>query len=140
MKPSEADQRKIFVIRNPETLAAIGWSDPNRRNISRFATSSPHLQEIEQQAELAEKVEAQVRSPFQRDIIKLFERLTLYHRLENSVEVAGTKDFKSADRRSAEEHPSVADPDEQRDQRGGVAEPRVSRRDRLLFSDPAFSA
>ena len=50
---------------------------------------------MEQQAALAQKVDAQLRSPFQRDIIKLFERLTLYHRLENSLEVRGTVDFKS---------------------------------------------
>jgi ABC-type transport system involved in cytochrome c biogenesis permease subunit len=52
------------------------------------------LQEVEQQAALAQKVDAQLRSPFQRDIIKLFERLTLYHRLENSIEVTGTSNFK----------------------------------------------
>ena len=40
-------------------------------------------------------MDAQLRSPFQRDIIKLFERLTLYHRLENSLEVTGTKNFQS---------------------------------------------
>ncbi len=94
MKPSEADRRKIFVIRSPVTRASIGRSDPTVEYFS-FLELTPHLQEIEQQAELAQKVEAQVRSPFQRDIIKLFERLTLYHRLENSIEVAGTKDFKS---------------------------------------------
>ena len=94
MKPDEANRRKIFVIRSPETLASIGRSDPTEKYFS-FLDLTPHLQEIEQQADLASKVEAQLRSPFQRDIIKLFERLTLYHRLENSIEVVGTKDFKA---------------------------------------------
>ena len=93
-KPTEADQQKLFVIRNPETLAAIGRNGGTEKYFS-FRELVPHLQEIEQQAELAQKVEAQLRSPFQRDIIKLFERLTLYHRLENTLEVAGTKDFKA---------------------------------------------
>ncbi|HEY5035757.1 MAG TPA: cytochrome c biogenesis protein CcsA, partial [Chthoniobacterales bacterium] len=94
MKSDEADRRKIFIIRSPETKNAIGRNDPSEKYFS-FLELTPHLQEIEQQAELAQKVEAQVRSPFQRDIIKLFERITLYHRLENSIEVAGTDDFKA---------------------------------------------
>ncbi len=94
MKPDEADLRKIFVIRNPETLTALGLS-PDVGKYFSFRELFPHLQEIEQQATLADKVDAQLRSPFQRDILKLFERVSLYHRLENSLEVAGTADFKS---------------------------------------------
>ena len=94
MKQDQADQRKIFVIRNPETLTALSLSTEAGKYFS-FRQFVPHLQEVEQQAALAEKMDAQLRSPFQRDIIKLFERLTLYHRLENTLEVAGTVDFKS---------------------------------------------
>ena len=94
MKQDGADLRKIFVIRNPETLTALGLS-PDAGKYFSFREFVPHLQEVEQQAALAQKVDAQLRSPFQRDIIKLFERLTLYHRLENSIEVTGTTNFKS---------------------------------------------
>ena len=94
MKPAQADRRKVFVIRNADTLAALGWK-PEGEKYFAFQEFVPHLQEIEQQAALAQKVETQVRSPFQRDIIKLFERLTLYHRLANSLEVKGTADFQS---------------------------------------------
>jgi ABC-type transport system involved in cytochrome c biogenesis permease subunit len=94
MKQDEADQRKIFVIRNPETLTALSLG-PEAGKYFSFRQFVPHLQDVEQQAALAQKVDAQLRSPFQRDIIKLFERLTLYHRLENTLEVAGTVDFKS---------------------------------------------
>lgn len=94
MNPNEADQRKIFVIRNPETLTALGWK-PDAGKYFSFQQFVPHLQEIEQQAALAQKVEAQLRSSFQRDIVKLYERLTLYHRLANSLEVKGTVDFRS---------------------------------------------
>jgi len=94
MKPGEADLRKVFVIRNADTLAALGWS-PDAGKYFSFREFVPHLQNIDQQAGLAQKVDAQLRSPFQRDIIKLFERLTLYHRLSNSLEVKGTVDFKS---------------------------------------------
>ncbi|CAN5505324.1 hypothetical protein BH18VER2_BH18VER2_02570 [soil metagenome] len=94
MKPEQADLRKVFVIRNADTLAALGWK-PEAGKYFSFREFVPHLQEIEQQAARAQKVEAQLRSPFQRDIIKLFERLTLYHRLSNSLQVKGTVDFKS---------------------------------------------
>ncbi|MGI8891455.1 MAG: cytochrome c biogenesis protein [Chthoniobacterales bacterium] len=94
MKPKEADQRKIFVTWNPETLTVLGMKSEPGENFS-FQDFAPHLQEIERQAALAQKVDAQIRSPFQRDIVKLFDRLTLYHRLGNSLEVKGTTDFKS---------------------------------------------
>ena len=94
MKQNEADLRKVFVIRNPETLAALGLSSEAGKYFS-FREFVPHLQDVEQQAALAQKVDAQLRSPFQRDIIKLFDRLTLYHRLKNSLEVEGTVDFQS---------------------------------------------
>jgi ABC-type transport system involved in cytochrome c biogenesis permease subunit len=94
MKQSVAQDRKIFVIRNPETLAALGWQ-PDAGKYFSFREFIPHLQQVQQQAELAQKVDAQLRSPFQRDIIKLFERLTLFHRLANSIEVNGTQNFAS---------------------------------------------
>jgi len=93
MKQGEADLRKIFVIRNPETLSALGWK-PDAGKYFSFREFIPHLQEVQQQAALTEKVDTQLRSPFQRDILKLFERLTLYHRLSNTVEVTGTVEFK----------------------------------------------
>jgi len=93
MKQDEADLRKIFVIRNPETLSALGWK-PDAGKYFSFREFIPHLQEVQQQAALAEKVDTQLRSPFQRDIVKLFERLTLYHRLSNTLEVTGTVEFK----------------------------------------------
>lgn len=92
MKQDEADQRKVFVVRNPETLTALKLN-PEAGKYFSFREFVPHLQEVEQQAALAQKVDPQLRSAFQRDIIKLFERLTLYHRLANSLEVTGTKNF-----------------------------------------------
>ncbi|MEP6810464.1 MAG: hypothetical protein ABI992_09490, partial [Chthoniobacterales bacterium] len=112
-KSDDADQRKIFVIRNLETRAALGRAPDAGKNGSvnaflaalgmapdpdkywSFREFFPHLQQIEQQATLAQNVDAQLRSPFQRDITKLYERVSLYHRLENSLEFAGTEDFKT---------------------------------------------
>ncbi len=94
MNAGQADEREIFVIRNPDTLAALGWGVDAGKYFS-FRQLFPHLQEIEQQAELAQKVDGQLRSPFQRDIVKLYERVVLYHRLKNSLQVAGTDDFQN---------------------------------------------
>jgi ABC-type transport system involved in cytochrome c biogenesis permease subunit len=94
MKPEQADQQQIFVIRNPETLAALGWNSDTGKYFS-FRQLFLHLEDIEQQAGLAQKVDAQLRSPFQRDIIKLYERVTLYHRLKNSLQISGTEDFQN---------------------------------------------
>ncbi|MEP6686351.1 MAG: cytochrome c biogenesis protein CcsA [Verrucomicrobiota bacterium] len=94
MNADHADQREIFVIRNPETLAALGWGADAGKYFS-FQQLFPHVQEIEQQAKFAQKVDAQLRSPFQRDIIKLYERVMLYHHLKNSIEIPGTDDFKN---------------------------------------------
>ncbi len=122
MKSGEADRRKLFVIRSPLLRASLGRAPtkaagssflgslgllPDPDKYWSFLDLSAHLPEIEQQAELAQKVEAPLRSPFQRDIIKLFERLTLYHRLENSLEVAGTENFQAqVDDLLANIHPS----------------------------------
>ena len=94
MKPGTAEERKLFVIRNPETLAALGWGADAGKYFT-FHELFPHLDNVEQQAGLAMKVEAPERSPFQRDIIKLYERVRLFHRLENSLELAGTENFKA---------------------------------------------
>ncbi len=138
MKQDEADQQKIFVMRNPETLTALQLS-PEAGKYFSFRQFVPHLQEIEQQAALAQKVDAQLRSPFQRDIIKLFERLTLYHRLENSLEVTGTKNFKGQVEDLVKNIRPVPIPMQQRHHGRRFAEPRLSRRDRILFPDPALS-
>jgi ABC-type transport system involved in cytochrome c biogenesis permease subunit len=93
MDPEKAELRKVFVLRNSETLDALGLKADSGKYFS-FREFVPHLEEVQQQAQLADKVDAALRSSFQRDIISLYERLTLFHRLENTLEVAGTSDFK----------------------------------------------
>ena len=106
MNPQQADNEKVFIIRNPETLAAFGWTADAGKYFS-FAQLFPHLQTVEDQAGLANKVEAQDRSPFQRDITKLYDRVVLYYRLKNSLEPEGTGDFKAeVDQLVREVHPN----------------------------------
>lgn len=93
-RPEEADNRKIFAIKNPEMLGALGFHEDEGKSYS-FTELVPHAEEIERQAELASNVDAQLRTTFQRDVVKLYERVTLYFRLKNSLEVADTDDFQA---------------------------------------------
>jgi hypothetical protein len=83
-RPELADDRKVFKITHPDTLGALGLQGEESKNFS-FAQLVPHAQDIERQAELASNVEEQLRTSFQRDVVKLYERATLYFRLKNSL-------------------------------------------------------
>ena len=89
MQPKTANQRKVFTVRNPEILSALGRTAEQVKYFS-FAGLMPHLGEIGRQAALARNVEAQLRSSFQREIVELYERVSLYFRLENSLQLVDT--------------------------------------------------
>ena len=93
-RPEAADDRKVFKITNPDTLGALGLQEEENKNYS-FSQFVPRARDIERQAELANNVEEQLRTPFQRDIVKIYERVTLYFRLKNSLQVADTDDFQA---------------------------------------------
>jgi ABC-type transport system involved in cytochrome c biogenesis permease subunit len=93
-RPELADDRKVFKITNPDTLGALGLQGEESKNYS-FSQLVLRAQDVERQAELASNVEDQLRTPFQRDVVKLYERATLYFRLKNSLEVADTDDFQA---------------------------------------------
>ena len=92
MAPERADNLKIFLVINPDVLGLFGWS--NRKDkyftLNELRASSD---EIRRQSELAEQAEPQIRSAFQRQIIKLKDALMLYLRLKNSLQVEGSSDF-----------------------------------------------
>ena len=93
-RPEEADNRKVFTIKNPEMLGALGFHENEGKYYS-FSQLVHRAQDIERQAELANNIEDQLRTPFQRDVVKLYERVTLYFRLKNSLQVADSDDFQA---------------------------------------------
>ena len=93
-RPDAADDRRVFKITNPDTLGAFGLQEEENKNYS-FSQLVHRAQDIERQAELANNVEEQLRTPFQRDVVKLYERVTLYFRLKNSLQVADSDDFQA---------------------------------------------
>jgi ABC-type transport system involved in cytochrome c biogenesis permease subunit len=88
-RPEVADQQEIFVIDDPEVLGLLGIQQSKNRYYG-FATLAPHIPEIQRQYNAAEAIEPQLRSRFQSAVVNLFERMFLYHRLKNTVQLEGT--------------------------------------------------
>ncbi len=84
-----ADQRQVFLIDNAEVLSLIKQQQGDRKHFS-LEEIRPHLGEIDRQSALAAQVEAQLRSPFQRQVLKLQRAAGLYSRLQFSLQIPGS--------------------------------------------------
>jgi len=96
-KPDVADTRPIFLIHHPDLvselkLAGKGVEDHSLRYYS-FAELEPVLDEIAAQSRTASAVEEAVRTPYQRQVLKLANAVMLYQRVKNSIQPEGTRDF-----------------------------------------------
>jgi ABC-type transport system involved in cytochrome c biogenesis permease subunit len=89
-RPQVADQQKLFVIDDLEVLGLIGARQTQNRNYFSFAELGPHLDEIQRQANNAQAIPAQKRTRFQSAIVNLFDRVYLYYRLRNTLQLAGS--------------------------------------------------
>ena len=87
-RPQVADAQPIFVINDPDVLGLIGLRQTADRYFS-FRQLAPHIGEIQRQAQAAHPIDAKERSRFQSAIVNLFDRVYLYHRLKNSVQLEG---------------------------------------------------
>jgi ABC-type transport system involved in cytochrome c biogenesis permease subunit len=90
-RPAVAAHYACFAIDDPDVLGLIGIQQTTQRRFS-FNELAPKLMEISRQAAQAQGVKADQRTRFQSAVVNLEERLTLYQKLENTVEVAGTTD------------------------------------------------
>ena len=96
MRPARADQLPIFPITNPDVRDLFGWRDLAGQGVTKtfsFADLKSYLGKIEEQSALAGHLEAPQRTPFQREILKLRERLLLYLRLKNTLQMEDSPDF-----------------------------------------------
>ncbi len=89
-RPNVADQHAIFVIDDLELLGLIGAKQTNSRNYFSFADLSSHLEEIQKQASAAQPTPPQKRTRFQNAIVNLFDRVYLYYKLRNTLQLAGS--------------------------------------------------
>jgi hypothetical protein len=91
-RPEAADVNRIFAIEEPELLGLMGKERGREKYLS-FMEISPFLAEIEAQASRASSLEAARRSRFQAAVLNLQERLELYWRLKNTLQIEGTVDL-----------------------------------------------
>ncbi len=89
-RPQVADQQPVFVINDPDVLGLIGLKQTPDRYFS-FDTLGPHLQDIQDQAMAAQSVDPKERTRFQTAVTNLYERVYLYYKLRNTMQLAGTQ-------------------------------------------------
>ena len=88
-RPEVADRQPVFVIDDPEVLGLLGLKQSSERYYP-FTALASHLDEIQRQAQAAHAIDAKQRTRFQSAIANLFERVYLYYRLKNTVQLEGT--------------------------------------------------
>jgi len=74
------------------TLALADFVPGTRTRFS-FNQLSPKLAELDRQAQLASPVDPQLRTPFQKAVMQLRERVMLYQRLKHSVQMPDSPGF-----------------------------------------------
>jgi ABC-type transport system involved in cytochrome c biogenesis permease subunit len=90
--PAVADDYQHFLIENPEVLALFSREQGNQKRFS-FNELRGGLSELERQMRLADQAEEPVRTPFQREVAKLYQRVVLYQRLKASLNLEDSPDF-----------------------------------------------
>ncbi|HTX64272.1 MAG TPA: cytochrome c biogenesis protein CcsA [Opitutaceae bacterium] len=88
--PAVADSYPQFVIHNPDVLSL--FNKPGQEYFS-FNDLRGGLAELERQEKMAEPIDDQQRSPFQREVVDLYQKLVLYQRLKASVNLEDSPDF-----------------------------------------------
>ncbi|MGA2242052.1 MAG: cytochrome c biogenesis protein CcsA [Verrucomicrobiota bacterium] len=91
MKPESANDLKIFRIDNNEVLALLKLPD-NQKYYS-LNQIRPQMDELEKQADRIEKIASANRTAFESQLMKLYETMNLYLRLEISLKPPGSDDF-----------------------------------------------
>lgn len=86
-RPEVADDLKVFRIENPEVLGLFGW-DPDIGKFFSFNELQPHFRAIREQA-VRVNPEAQLRTPFEKQIVQLHHALSLYNELAHSFTSTG---------------------------------------------------
>ena len=91
MKPESSDDRKVFRIDNNEVTELLKLPD-NQKYYS-FNQLRPQLDEMEKQASRIEPLDASKRTVFESQLMKLYETMNLYQRLEVSLKPPASDDF-----------------------------------------------
>jgi ABC-type transport system involved in cytochrome c biogenesis permease subunit len=97
-RPQVADNLKVFRIQHPDLEGLFGTQNAGL-NYYAFNDMTNQLDQLETQAKALLAAEegkedaVKSRTPFQRDLMHLYNSLVLYNRLKSSLEPEGTRDF-----------------------------------------------
>jgi ABC-type transport system involved in cytochrome c biogenesis permease subunit len=91
MKPESADDRKVFRIDNNEVTELL--KVPDNQKYYSFNQLRPQMDEIEKQVRRIEPLDSSKRTVFESQLMKLYETMNLYQRLEVSLKPPGSDDF-----------------------------------------------
>jgi len=100
-RPDQADRYNVFEINDPDVLGMMGIEQSKRRHYS-LDELRPHLSAIEQQAAQAEAMKPEHRARYQTSILNLYHRITLYRKLQHSLQIPGENNIEARYRRFAE--------------------------------------
>jgi ABC-type transport system involved in cytochrome c biogenesis permease subunit len=90
-RPDVADQQPIFIINDPDVQSLIATNGKKvGRDYYSFADLAPYLDEVQKQAMNAQQKKAQSRSRFESAVANLFDRVYLYYKLRNTLQLAGS--------------------------------------------------
>ncbi|MCP5528011.1 MAG: cytochrome c biogenesis protein CcsA [Verrucomicrobiales bacterium] len=93
IKPEVADTRPVFRIDNPDLKDLLKLPGDESLHYFTFKELEGSLGEVQKQAERANGIEAQLRSLFEKNVVRLNQSLILYQRLKNSLQPESTHDF-----------------------------------------------
>ena len=82
----------VFAVDNPEISGLMRMKHEGRPKLS-FAQFGEFLPKIEAEAAAAGEVSAKLRSAYQRDVLRLYQSLLLFHKLTNTMQPAQTEDL-----------------------------------------------
>lgn len=93
-KPELSDTRRIFRVDNKELVGMLKLADTNHFS---FAELNPSLNELRKQAQRIDApdkpIPPQSRTAFEKEVMEVFNAMTLYLRLKNSLQPEGLENF-----------------------------------------------
>jgi ABC-type transport system involved in cytochrome c biogenesis permease subunit len=85
-RPEVADKQPVFVVDDPEVLGLMGLPQSANRYRT-FDELKPHLEAIQAQGGAAHRIDTKLRTRFQTAIVSLYNRLWLYYRIKNTMQI-----------------------------------------------------
>jgi ABC-type transport system involved in cytochrome c biogenesis permease subunit len=99
-RPEVADQLKVFRIQHPDLEGLLSAEQAGLQYFS-FNDLTNQIEQLQSQAQKLMEAEqsqgedaAKLRTPFQRDLMHLYNSMVLFNRLKNSLEPEGARDFR----------------------------------------------